>query len=553
MMAAWKLRWRRWALMRALARAHLPEKELRARIDMLDPLVNLPENSGSASVWPALVTVVALSQDRFGMALDAVVDLSRFRIDPRPLARWTAAGCGQIGDELFGRVLELAVRIAGMRLDPQPLLGPLLELSRPQSLTPDFLAILETLEQVAGTPRPPNAAALLKSFTRAVSGPLGRHRQAILDLTQRMLASGMDLIEILDGLAALAALDEPRFAAAADFVARMGEDGLNPGPLLRQGFLAAASALDWQGYLDALHVFELLLDRIRKAGGRPDTAPGLAELTRQALSYARDYSDFTVVLHSAVTHEESYDSYGMSYSTVVDEPARLELRPAGERRTAVSLVFRGSAEIESWLTKRSWLWKNLAGPEERKRVIARGAAVREKLGTIVDDLMRSHILVPEQRILAIYLIGSYAWSQHPNDLDLFVVLEGRQDVARFDRTRSRALDIEVHGSVVPLDVEVVGWDTLLDAVRGAKVRHADVLAQRYGLLYGSVLLAGQDIHESVKLPRETLESLRTKLLTNAKDADWPELAGDPERIRRKREWRLQDAAALRRFLDASGE
>jgi hypothetical protein len=532
-----------------LAKAHLPEKELRARINMLDPLVNLPASSGPANVWPALVTVVALSQDRFGMVLDAVVDLARSGIDPGPLTRWTAAGCGQIGDELFRRVLDLAVRIAGMRLDPQPLLGPLLELSRPQSLTPDFQALLETLERVVGAPRQLYSAALLKSLTHALSDPLGRHLQSILDLTQRMSASGKDLVEILDGLTTLSELDEPRFAAAADFAARMGERGLSPGPVLRQGVLAAANALDWQGYLDVLHIFELLLKRIREAGGTPNTSPGLTELSRQALSYARDYTDFTVILHPAVTHDESYDSYyGTSYSTVVDEPERLEIRPAGERRVTMSLAPRGSAEIESGLARRSWLWKNLAGPAERKRVIERSAAVREQLGTIVDGLMRSHVLVPEQRILAVYLIGSYAWSQHPNDLDLFVLLEGRHDVAHFDRTRSGALNIEVSGSVVPLDVEVVGWDTLLDAVRGKDVRHADVLAQRYGLLYGSVLLAGQDIHENVSLPRANLESLWAKMLTNASDAEWPELAGDPEKVQAKRAWRLYEAEALGRFL-----
>lgn len=617
-------------LVPALAEAHLSDKELFVRIDMLNRFAGLSNKSGASNVWSALGAVVALPRDRFGAVLDAVVDLSRSGIDPSPLARWTAAGCCRIGNDAFRRVFESAVHIAEMRLDPQPLLDPLLVLGHPQLPAPDLQALLETIEQILGGQRRPDAAAILAALGRALPALPGSRLRSILDLTQRMLAAGTNPVEVLDGLPALAALDEPRFAAAVDFAGRMKARGLSPAPALRQGVLTATNVTDWQGYLDsldvalrlvenkidplpllqlgiplvatisdfraalrvmeqhlvrsaswssawfswrshglqvahgsrtpdelenALRVFELLVDHIGQCGGSPSTSPGLAELSRQALSLVREYSDFTIILHPAVTHdEESYDSYyGTSSSTVVDEPEWLELKAAGDRRIAVSVEPRSSAQIEALLAERSWLWKSLASPMERARVLERSAAVRGQLDLMVDRMMRSNILKLGQRIAAIYLIGSYAWSEQPEDLDLFVLVEGGGDVARFTGARLEAHGFELPGSEVPLDIEVVGWETLLDSVRGMDVRHAGALAQRYILLYGSVLLAGRDLHESVKVPSAELESLRTQILANGRRAEWPELAGDPEKVEAKRAWRLHEAEALSRFLSARDE
>jgi hypothetical protein len=609
-----------------LSRARLPEEELLARISILSCYVaDLRDKDNRSPVWPALGDLLPLPGDRFGVVADAVLFLSRSGIDPKTLARW-ALEASSLPDDAFRRVFESAVRIGAMRLDPQQLLTPFLRPEQPLLPAPDLQALWETLEQIVETLPDRRGASVLSALGKAMSAlPPDRSRLA-LDVTQRMLSTGMDPAPILGALPPLAALGAPRLAAALDLAARLAAAGIDPLQVLRNGILPAANASAWPEYLEVmdaalrlaedkidplpllqhgvslasgtkdfstalrvvnqylvrtatwnptwlscrsqglqsahgsrtsieleetLRVFEALVDRIQRSGGGPSTSPGLAELTRQALAATREYSDFTITLHPAVTHEEeSYDSYyGSSSYTVEDEPARLELKPTGYRRVAVSLALRSSPEIEALLAERSWLWRSLAEPVERAQALERSAAVRGQLGTIVDRMMRSGLLKPHQSIAAIYLIGSYPWREHPGDIDLFILVKGHQEVARFTRASLEASGFEGLDTGAPLDLEVVGWETLLTAVRGGDVRHAEALARRSALLYGSVLLAGRDFHEGARISSTDLKMMHTEIIENSRHADWPELVGDPGQIETKRAWRLREAEALSRFLD----
>jgi hypothetical protein len=611
-------------LVPVLSGIHLSEEELLARISILHGLSGLRNMYDPARLWPAFAAVAALPIERFRSVADAIVDLSRSGVDPRPLARWTSESSGQIGDDAFRRILELAVRITAVKLDPQ-LLAPFLPPERSSLSVAEFQVLLEALEQILNMRPHQEIAAILSALGKAWSALPSENLISVLDLTQRMLAAGHNPVVVVGQLPTLATLKEPRLTAALDLAARIVAAGIDAGRLLRDGVSAAANSVGWPEYLesidtalrlaeskidplpllqsgvphasqtsdfvstlrvmeqhlvrtaawspaltphrlhvlhaapelrtpaeieDALRVFERLMDRIEKSGGPPSTAPGLTELSRQALALTRDYYDFTVTFHPAVTHEEQdgYDSYYPSYRTVEDEPARLELKPTGERRAEISLALRSPAEIERLLGERSWLWRNLAGSVEHEQALERSTAVQGQLGTIVDRMMRSGILKPHESIAAIYLVGSYPWRKHPGDIDLFVLVNGRREVARFTRASLEAKGFEALDSAVPLDLEVVGWELLLDAAQRADAKPTAGLSRRYVLLYGSVLLAGRDLHDGLKISSADLKSVQAEIIENDRRADWPELAGDSKSIEEKHAWRLYEAEAIRQFI-----
>ena len=321
-----------------------------------------------------------------------------------------------------------------------------------------------------------------------------------------------------------------------------------------------------------LEVFERLITRLNEQRVLGDIAGGLTALVKQAIALKKCYEDFEVVLHHAITRDEEYTDpyYGTSsIRTHIDYPQWIELIPSGRRLTPIGLAMLDREHIERLLENRSWTYRDEASPSNRERAIERSVHWRSYLPVFIDQLMRQGILDPIAPVISVYLIGSYPWIADPNDLDLFLVVEGARDARYFSAaelinrgvaqpeffahpTTQSLLQRPTH--VPPLrlgiSVEVIGHETLLRASRGEAVKHAAVLARRYCLLYGSVLLAGNDLFKSNVPPAILFRDLHSDLLRDMKRADWPELAGDASRITAKKAWRKREADALSRLITA---
>jgi hypothetical protein len=333
------------------------------------------------------------------------------------------------------------------------------------------------------------------------------------------------------------------------------------------GFQAALQGQTISELEAGLEAFGMIITQLTEQRVLGNIASDLYELVKQAIALKECYEGFEVVLHEAITREAEYvDSYygGTSTVTQVDYPQWLELIPTGRRLTPIRLALLDRAHIERLLEKRSWLYRYEERPANRERAIERIAHWRSYLLVFIDQLMRHGILDSVAPIISAYLIGSYPWVTEPNDLDLFLVVEGLRDVSYFSSAelidkgvalpeffvttessphRNTKVPILPHG----ISVEVVGYETLLRASRG-DVRHAEVLASRYCLLYGSVLLAGDDLFHSKTPPAELFWKLQRGLLRDLEKADWPELASDDSAIPPKRAWRKREANALSKLI-----
>lgn len=491
----------------------------------------------------------------------------------------------------FQALLETVEALTGAGRKRNPTSTIISALGRASSvLTAEKLrAVLDLTERMLDADMDP---AGVLSETTALARLDDRQFVAAIDLGARMVAAGLAPgLALRQGIPAVAQSCEwSDYVESIDAALRLVERKVDPTPLLQFGAPVAnmmedkaaarrvveqhlvraanwsstwsscrhhgvQAVLEFRPSLDlefALQVFECLVDRIQKSHGDPGTSPGLAQLARQAMALASDYEDFTVSYRPAITHqEEQSDSYfGSSSSTVVDEPARLELAPAGERRVPIAIALRSSDEVETLLAERSWLWRHLATAHARERALDRAAGVRAQLGTIVDGMIRSRILESGHALAAAYLIGSYPWVDRPADIDMFFVVEGRRDVTRVVGAGLAATGFNAGCLPAPLDIEVAGWETLLDAVRGADGGRAQDLRHRHTLLHGSLLLAGRDLHEHAGVSAAALLRLREHIIENSRRADWPELAGNSPRIEAKREWRRREAEALKCFLGA---
>ena len=172
------------------------------------------------------------------------------------------------------------------------------------------------------------------------------------------------------------------------------------------------------------------------------------------------------------------------------------------------------------------------------------ANLQKRLPAIVEGLVRQGALIPEDRLSSIYGIGSYPWVEQPADIDLFLIVDGEFDWIVYTSDELCDWDLPLEGLGAGLAVEIVGYETLMQAKRGKPVRNAERLRLRHTLLYGSVLLAGQDIFEKASISRHALNALRKDLLEDRKRSQWPELSGDRAKIRAKRKWRRTEANAM---------
>ena len=318
-----------------------------------------------------------------------------------------------------------------------------------------------------------------------------------------------------------------------------------------------------------LEVFERLITRINEHRVSGDIAGGLAALVKQAIALRKCYEDFEVVLHHAITSNAEYTDpyYGTSSRTHIEYPQWFELIPSGRRLTPIGLALLDRGHIERLLESRSWAYRDEEIPRNRERAIERSVHWRSYLPVFMDQLMRQGILDPVTPVVSAYLIGSYPWIADPNDLDLFLVVEGERDARYFSAAelihKGVALPeffvhpttqslVQRNAHVPPLrigiSVEVIGYESLLRASRGEAVRHSAVLARRYCLLFGSVLLAGDDLFQSKVPPAELFRELHEDLLKDMKKANWPELAGDARRTAAKKAWRKREAKALSKLI-----
>jgi hypothetical protein len=324
-----------------------------------------------------------------------------------------------------------------------------------------------------------------------------------------------------------------------------------------------------------LEIFGALIARLTERHHPINIAPGPAELARQAVALSKCYEDFEIVLHEAITSEHEYSDpyYSPRTETRVDHPQWLEMLPSGRRLAPLPLAMLDGERIKEMLDKRSWLWRAGSVPSEREKVVEKVVHWRSYLPVFLDRLMRQGIIDPATPLSAVYLIGSYPWIEAPNDIDLFIVVKGARGVAYLSPSaladkgvrlpempppqepvqqttqRQAAVGDQTQRAPLGISVEMVGQETLLGAGRGEPVRHAEALAKRYALLYGSVLLCGNDLFQTAPVPLNLLRQLHQDLLSNLERADWPELSGNDVKIAHKKTWRKREADALAKFIE----
>ena len=608
---------------RAAAMA-LPEDRLRASLDLTMHFAKKKIDLSSILKSDIAEAAKTVSLSEFLASLEAVSHLAEKRIQPDAMLRYgiPAAASARTSPADFQAnlsVLERFVIRAGER-NHSMYRGVLTSLSA-ATLTPEqFRISLEFATRLASDKS--NVAGVVeKGLCAALSAGLTPSDARInLDaLEQFMIRISEHKKYRIDDLLPLipqTGLTSTQFCAGLEVSARLAANDVDPAPLLRHGLRAAVTACKGLGdfeinlgtleeslsrlgklqvsrdqsfgdglqtalnsstradFESGLKNFEALVMRLAERKFAADTAPGLAELTRQANVLRQCYEDFELVLHEAITSEyESYDSYygTSSTETRVDHPQWIELLPGGRRRLPLSLAMLTGDRIERLLKQRSWLWRYESDDSNREKVIERVVHWRAYLPLFIDRLMRQGVLDPATKLHSIHLFGSYPWVAAPNDLDLFLVVSGASDVVHFtgpvlkDRgvhfpellfhapTRQSRRYQDWSNAQIPelpggISIEIVGHETLLKASRGETVLHGDVLAKRYAILYGSVLLGGDDLFRSVNAPVEWLREVRQELLDDRERAGWPELAGDKNKIDAKRSWRKREADALEKFI-----
>ncbi len=276
--------------------------------------------------------------------------------------------------------------------------------------------------------------------------------------------------------------------------------------------------------------------------------PGIVDLYRQVTALRPDYQDLEIVVRPAITHEEEYsDYYGTHSSTVTDREASIEIHPRGERLSNIVLELVPTTRMLELMNERSWIWATTQADAARADATDRIARVRAYLPAAIDALVRQGLLRPNLK--SVYLIGSYPWLQDAGDIDLFVVYNGAVDPVYLNprQLSNRGTNLQLNG--VPFSLEATGEENLRLASAAPRSQLSDRLRLRYALLFGSVLLAGDDLFPSGH-PPGSLAALAADLRQDAARADWPELRDQSDRRRRKQAWREHEAAAIERFLGA---
>jgi hypothetical protein len=296
----------------------------------------------------------------------------------------------------------------------------------------------------------------------------------------------------------------------------------------------------------------------------------IESLLQRATEVSKEYEGFEIILeeepeHEVVDYEEEYfhgwykdlskPIYGdkiIGYKVV---PQSIKVRPKGRKLDVSSwsleiphVAITRKPEPVSWekteeiLQNRSWIWNfgvdSIGKDKARERILF----VKDKLLALIQRLHEASLLSHNRFPISVYLLGSYPWTEQPNDIDLYFVVNGSQGFLYLSRKDLVLVTKEVLGSDLGLTVVVVGLNEIAQAARGEDVDHARILRRNVLALWGAVFIAGVDIFNKSSPSISSLLVQRDDLCFEVELGEWPGLTSSE--IEQKKEWRHFEAACL---------
>jgi hypothetical protein len=581
----------------ALFRA-LQDDESMSALDLAFQLVHYGVNPSCTLQSGVLAAATALNRQQFAKALVLASHQARFKIDPcMTLLEGLPAVARALSPEKFDAALSLAEDMSSHSINPALTLTKGLPAAA-RHLTQDQLPLALTLARDMAT-HSVNPCSTLEVGLPAVTTATADAScfAAAVELARRMAERGMEPSEVLrSGIPALVQyLPSESLAESSAYVLKhlsdsdiqtASERSIYASMIIPAAARSSASAQDFD--LNILAVKETLAILPNSSSLSPVLAylsarganssefrAGLAELRRlvaklkeeniqwyvradllcQALVIKEQYEDYLPRYHPAVTHMSTADDYQNGgwvtiEQEVTDHPSWIELRPYGRRIADLSIEEVDQATAQTLLEGRSWLWQYLVEESFRDRARYRMSCLVAFVPVIVERLCRQGVLPLTSSICSVYLIGSYLWTGAPNDIDLFILVDGSHDFEIFRASVLREFGVEVHELNLPLSIEIAGRDTLLAARSGQAVPNQKRLARRFTLLYGSLLLAGQDLFANTDVTTAELEELHKDLNEDRERAQWPDLAADRAKVTGKKAWRQLEMNSLAQFTYA---
>ena len=545
----------------AIAKLHPTEEQFHAALQALKT-VSLHPHAQDFVMQNIVQPMRILSADLLIQALDVAVCLAENNINPHKFWRTgLTAALADLTEEQISLCLAMAMRLAQRRIDPSDAFAngiPSLsesetEAQRWQQNLQALEALVTALPTKKITAYAPSLSALFrrlppKQFTaclqlgtrlaKANVDPSDAFKYGFITMARTgLLAEGLEENLSLQG----------SYLQWEKLLRLLQQHSLEGRGILTVGLSHAADVLPPEEFPYALDV------AARLAGSRmdPHTQPGIVPLTRQALALMRQYDGYRPYHHSAITESISFDQFiGESRHevTATKYPAWIEMLPMGARIAPFPLEIVESQALEAQLLSRSWLWRFYADEAAKERAKERIADLRIFLPEILDPLFRQGVLEADDRIKSVYLIGSYPWVAGPNDVNLFLVMEGEGEARLSTSEGLTAYGVRLPEQFTNLSLERAGYENLIRADRGEQVSHAGWMASRYHLLFGSVLLAGSDLFGMTRVSHEALGRILDALLADYARADWPELEGNLQKIAMKKRWREAEASALAQFI-----
>lgn len=553
----------------------------------------------------------ALSAEQFLAGLNLARHLSEHGINPsHTLQAGLPATVEALTAEQLLVGLDLARRLCENGIDPsdtmQYVLPSIVKINPSLEEFQTNLLALEKLIICLHSLQWYNSGMVIREFLNALKALTTERFLAALDLPRRLCENGIHPYATVNyGLPAAAqALTAEQFFAALELAIRLSENGICPSDTLRYGIptiakvgcdpetfqanllplerlviclhsskidpsdtlqygLPAIVQIDptpeaFQANLHALERLVIRLNKLPRNILNNFTSKDFFKLTQLAIVLYRQYEDFEAIQHDAVVHNEDDEenAYGvMQIKTIIDYPSWVELRPTGPRKTEFSLTATEENDLETMLAERSWMWRYRFANDDvtRARFRHRIAELRPIIPTLLDRLIRQGVLEATAHLMSVYLLGSYPWAKKPNDIDLVIIVQGQHDVTSVGPNRLTRMGVQTDELPLPLEIDIVGHETLLQAYRGEPIPNAEPLAIRYAFLYGSVLLAGADLFEDAPIRLEALENILDRLCDDRIKASWPNLKEDRNKIAEKTQWRQTEEKALIRFICESVE
>ncbi len=229
----------------------------------------------------------------------------------------------------------------------------------------------------------------------------------------------------------------------------------------------------------------------------------------------------------------------------------LETSPFGAHKkmvAALSLII-----IKKILADRSWMWNSIADyGYKRSKVIEKIKLVQSRIPAILATLYENNIISADTPLVSIYLMGSYPWSESPNDIDLIIIVDGEKSFTRISGSKLSVTPKEIVPGL-ETSFEVVGLETLRKAARGEDFDKSKVIRRKLVTYSGAIPLAGIDIFRTSQPPLENYNVMRNDLIAEAELARWENIKGDVAKIEAKKRWRAEEAAALKTWIEKRGQ